>query len=27
LWELANREDRIRLNSNKKYLNIDKNGR
>ena len=27
LWELANREDRIRVNSNKKYLNIDKNGR
>lgn len=27
LWELANREERIRLNSNKKYLNIDKNGR
>ena len=27
LWELANREDRIRLNSKKKYLNIDKNGR
>ncbi len=27
LWELANMEDRIRLNSKKKYLNIDKNGR
>ena len=27
LWELANREDRIKLNSSKKYLNINKNGR
>tara|TARA_B100001175_G_C19507038_1_gene641504 strand:- start:41 stop:1081 length:1041 start_codon:yes stop_codon:yes gene_type:complete len=27
LWELANMEDRIRLNSKKKNLNIDKNGR
>ena len=27
LWELANRDDRIKLNSSKKYLNINKNGR
>ena len=27
LWELANRKDRIKLNSSKKYLNINKNGR